>query len=186
MSIKIKMKPSYILLALIVIGSLIFIGDKALSQKNSTNQRSNLASKNFNRSKSSTKAPSGSGSYLYSLPNPPLSCSTSVSVMPLTADYSITGMVCANASGASMLCNGTLIQMSTNVTVDCTAPNSASNEVVCSGSANGSGLPQNLTLNYQCYASKALSNSSVYSCTGNIPGFSSLAINLTLTVNCGA
>ncbi len=179
------MKPSYILLALVVIGSLIFIGGKAFSHSKTSSHKSTLVSKSASKTKNTSSSTPKSSSYLYSLPSPPLNCSTSVSLMPLTADYSVTGMDCANTSGASMLCNGTLTQRSTNVTIDCTAPNSASNEVACSGSANGSGLPTNLTLNYQCYASKALSNSSVYSCTGNIPGFSSLAINLTLTVNCG-
>jgi hypothetical protein len=180
------MKPSYILLALVVIGSLIFIGDRAFFRSSNSDHKSSLSAKNGSSTKSTAAHASVSTTYLYSLPNPPLNCNTSVSIMPLTADYSITGMVCANTSGASMLCNGTLTQMSTNVTVDCTAPNSAVNEVVCSGSANGSGLPSNLNLSYQCYSSKALSNSSVYSCTGSIPGFSSLAINLPLSVSCGA
>lgn len=123
-----------------------------------------------------------------SIPSPPLSCFTNASLMPYTSDYSITDMNCSpsNSPGNTvLLCNGTILNSATNVTVNCSTPGSTATEngVYCRGSASSSG--GNLNLNYSCYNSNHLTSNGVYVCNGVLSGYSSLGISLPLNVSCG-
>lgn len=173
------MKSLLSLTILIVIVVILFAGGRVLLGNHHSSSSKNTSSTKHITDKKSKSIVSTT------LPNPPLSCSTSVSLMSLTSDYSITGMGCTtpSVSGAVLDCNGVLIQNSTNVSINCSTPN-AYQRVVCSGAANTSSSPGNLALNYTCHAPNTLSSDVVYSCSGVITGFSLLGINLPLNVSC--
>ena len=122
----------------------------------------------------------------YGFPIPPLSCSTNASIIPLTSDFLITAMPCnSTASQQSLSCNGTILQGASNVSIDCAMmTNNDSNRVVCSGTTNVASGPVNLALNYTCYPTNSLSHTVIYTCSGNLAGFSSGGISLPLSVSC--
>lgn len=173
------MKTFLILAVVLIVGTFIYVG----TNKNSTKSQPNHATGSKKIISSSAQISTAAAQ----LPKPPLSCSTSASLMPLTSDYSITGMNCTQGSSNNvvLICNGTIMKSGTAVTVDCNIPNdqTANQGVVCSGSAQ-SNSNGNLALSYNCYTSNKFINE--YACTGSITNYQSLAINLPLSVNCGA
>lgn len=119
-----------------------------------------------------------------------LSCSTSASIMPLTPDYSITEMGC-NAPGSSstyLICNGTITQHAVDISLGCYRPHyqATADQLECSGTTNALSNPTNLSLNYTCALPSTASNKVVYLCSGDLANYSSYAINLPLSVACGA
>ena len=121
------------------------------------------------------------------LPKPPLSCNSIVSIVSLSADYTVTNMGCSNQNSISkLICNGTIYQNATNVSLNCYRPDyySSTDQVVCSGAANQSSSG-NLTLNYSCSV-PAIEGQTVYLCTGQIQNYASLAINLPINANCSS
>ena len=182
------MKSLIILVILVLFGALLFVGGSELASKKSS-QPSNSSGTNAKKNKSYTTNQTANRSN--ALPSPPITCSTSTSRISLSSDYTITGMGCG-PSGVSndivLICNGALMNSATNVSMVCSTPNNTvvGNGVDCRGSANQNSSPGNLSLSYSCYASNLLSSNSIYSCTGEMVGYSTLAINLPLTVNCGS
>ena len=178
------MKTILVIVLMVIIGSLVVIGGRSFKAANKSQIKPRLSIARRTSDASINKTNS-----VQTLPQPPLTCSTNANLIPFTQDYTITGMDCVSAGTANvvLVCNGTILQGGTNVTVDCSAPAGpiTGNGVVCNGNANSSNSPGNLSLNYTCYNSSQLSNQSVYACSGDIVGYSSLGINLPLNVNCG-
>lgn len=178
------MKILLLIVALVIIGGLVAVGAKSFNSNN--NQQTKAKESISHQAKASTASQTASTQ----LPPPPINCSTSANLIPLTSDYTITGMDCvaAGSSNVVLICNGSILQAGTNVTVDCSTPANTvvGNGAYCSGKANASASPGNLALNYSCYNSNQLSSSSVYSCSGDIAGYSTFGINLPLSVACGS
>lgn len=124
-------------------------------------------------------------------PSAPLSCSNSASLVQATIDYIVTDMNCSKPgqpSNPSVICNGTIMEHAANVSLICYPANhySVANSMQCRGTTNSSANPTNLTLNYSCFIPSVSINMIIYNCSGYLSNFSSLAINLPISVTCGA
>jgi hypothetical protein len=123
-----------------------------------------------------------------------VNCNTNASWVPYTVDYTVTGMGCVAPSLSSgntfMFCNGSIMQHATDVTFNCYRSGyySLNDLLACRGSTNADSNPQNLALNYTCLLPDVAgsNNNPVYSCSGDLVNYSSMAINLPLAVSCGA
>ncbi len=173
------MKYVVIAITLIVISVGIFIGISASLKKPKRTIKDNI--------KTATASNVGTPD-LY--PSAPLICNTNASLVQATIDYIVTDMSCSKPGQQNSLvvCNGTIMEHAANVSLICYPYNhySASNTMQCRGVTNSSSNPTNLSLNYSCFIPSIAMNKIVYSCSGYISNFSSLAINLPLSINCGA
>ncbi len=174
---------------LLFIVVLVFIGGAFyLANRHNTNVKSYTKAVKSSLAvvKNSANSPAKLSNVNYGFPIPPLSCSTNASIIPLTSDFLITAMPCnSTASQQSLSCNGTILQGASNVSIDCAMmTNNDSNRVVCSGTTNVASGPVNLALNYTCYPTNSLSHTVIYTCSGNLAGFSSGGISLPLSVSC--
>ncbi len=121
-------------------------------------------------------------------PNSQITCSSSVSLVPLSVDYTITGMNCLSVPGntIAVICNGTIMQRATTVSIGCYPPGhyTSADHLICSGSTNEQSNPTNLSLSYNCALPNLSSTTTIYSCSGSITNYGSLSINLPLDTNC--
>ncbi len=182
------MKTLILIVVLVVLGGtfyLVRIRNNTTVKSYSKSTKTSLA---IAKNSISVARPSQASNTNYGFPTPPLSCSTNSSNIPLSIDYIITAMPCSATGGQqSLSCNGTILQGASNVSIDCSlANNSNKNRVVCSGTTNVASGPTNLALNYNCYPTNSLSHTIIYSCTGNIAGYSSGGISLPLNVSCSS
>ena len=186
------MKSIIIGLILVMAAFLVFTAGRVLLSGHHTTPRA-VSTKLLHSSKPIKPSTSvqASSNPLSILPKPPFSCSTNVSLVQLSADYVVTNMGCAAPSAPSTAildCNGVLFQHATQVNLDCYRPDymSAADHVMCLGTTNAAALPASLSLNYSCDLSDTINTTPVYSCSGTISGYSSFAINLPMSVSCGA
>ena len=172
-------------LAIVVLGSILYVGGKAVFAGHQP-----VAVHAAVSGKIHPKV-AVSGGTTQTLPKPPLSCNTNATAVPLTSDYLITDMGCVSSAvprnGVVLICNGTLMQGASNVSMNC-APSGRTPGagVVCSGSTNAASAPVNLALNYQCFASSAPTTDGIYVCSGDLANYGSLGISLPLSVSCGS
>lgn len=177
------MKAIIIILIIAIVGGLFFVGDRVLlSQHKSPIKSPKVLTKTVTLNQNINP------SSLY--PSTPLNCSTNVSLIQLTTDYIVTNMPCnspkVNANTTFMSCNGSILQSATNVSLDCYRLNyyASSDLLYCSGTTNAASAPSNLLLNYSCSLPYYSGNNSIYTCSGDIAGYSSLAISLPMSVSC--
>ena len=121
-------------------------------------------------------------------PNSQINCSTSVSLVPLSVDYTITGMNCLSvpSNSVAIICNGTIMQRATIVSIGCYPPGhyTSADHLICSGSTNEQSNPTNLSLSYNCALPNLSSTTTIYSCSGSITNYGSFSINLPLDTSC--
>jgi hypothetical protein len=121
-------------------------------------------------------------------PRESLSCQTSISLVPLSSEYTITGMDCEpalNPSGNVILsCDGTIFNSA--ISQNCYSPllSSISNSLSCNG-ALGQLSGSNMSLNYNCDLPN-IANTNIYACNGMIANYTSYAINLSMSVGCSS
>lgn len=181
------MKSIVIVMALVIVGVIAYIGNNVLNQGHPAATQAPVTIATPASVTSTLPRPQVVPAAV-SLPKPPLSCSTSASLIQLSSDYVISNMGCTQSGGgaAVLVCSGDIVRSATKVEIECSTPRTAtanSNNVTCNGGATTGGSP-NLAVHYQCYPASELSNTSVYSCSGDITNYRSYAINLPLSVNC--
>lgn len=164
-----------IIVIILIIGSLFIL---LLTKPSSNSQNKKVSTASNNKPKISSIA---------SYPQTNLNCSNSISIMPLTLDFSITDLNCYEANNPSVLadsCDGTITQINL-VSINCYLPPqySYNNQLVCNGQAGSVSATGNLPLSYTCYV-PTIANTIIYNCTGNILNYAATAINYTLSVSC--
>ncbi len=184
------MKISQIVLGIIVIGFLFFIGSRvAHSTHHGATQVKGPKTSSLN-SASQTAAAQTTSNPLSLYPKASLSCSTEVSLVQATVDYVVTGMGCSapsiSGNATFLRCNGTIMQHAVDVTLECRRSRhyAAIDQLECLGTTNSATNPTNLTLNYTCALPTLSGNKNLYTCSGAISGYKSLAINLPMTTTC--
>ncbi len=148
-----------------------------------------ISSRSTYYSKPSISAPKKSASSLNlnnTLPTAALNCSSNLSLVPLSSDYTINAMTCVPVGSATqnqvLGCNGTIF--SDQISINCYPPNNYSSldQLACSGSIQPSPAPS-ISLSYNCEQVN-VSNNIYYSCNGSIQNYNSFAINLNLSSSC--
>ena len=158
---------SLIIVAVIVLVVLIF--------------NSSPKAQHSNKLKAKSSNLQTAGSY----PKANLNCSNSISIMPLTSDFSITDLNCTEVTNNQTVisCDGTILHQVVNINCYQTPSYSYNNELICNG-ATGSILGNgNLPINYTCYL-PSIANTVIYNCSGNIVNYASTAINYSMIVSC--
>ncbi len=181
------MKKLTAVIGLVFLGLLVFIGYHLLRSQPASTKAHNQNAKHIAKT-----APKQAASPLSLYPKTSLNCSSEVSLVSLSRDYTVTNMGCiapAIASGVVFIkCNGTIMQRATDVSLNCYRAGyySLNDLLNCSGTTNAASSPVNLLLNYTCNLPNMAGANVIYSCSGNIINYDTFSINLPLSVSCGA
>ncbi len=168
-----------IVLIIVLLLSLVLIKNNRQSSQLIHYSKSRITTLN----KSSDSTPEQIGS----LPNVPISCSSHLSLVPLSGDFTINAMSCVPSGSTNqkqvLECNGTIF--SYQVSINCYPPNnySPSAQLACIGPLNSSSPSSTIPFSYNC-TQLNVSNNIYYSCSGSILNYSPTAINFNLSSSC--
>lgn len=179
-----------VIIVVVLLGALLFVGDRVLLSQHHGISNTSSTSKQNATTKVATTQQSNNPLSLY--PKTSINCNTNASWVESTVDYIVIGMHCMAPSVTTsrfLSCNGTIFQHATNVDFDCYRSYhlTSSDQLQCNGTANGDADPTNLSLSYSCVLPSNMpgeSNTTLYSCNGDMSDYSSFAVSLPMSVNC--